>query len=151
MSKSNFRYWRIINIILIVMGLSLPWIEFYFDNVMFQDQYPPVGWVFFFTTWQETIRTIQISGIELYLWPILLLNLGEVLLIFYLIFNVLFVIKKGKHQKNKALSITLALIVVPFLFLVFLNSKPFPGFWLANFGILSSAVLEWQEQKCKSA
>jgi hypothetical protein len=47
--------------------------------------------------------------------------------------------------KTKAISISLIIIVVIFLFLVFLNSKPYLGFWLTNFGIISSAILEWQE------
>ncbi|OGO71666.1 MAG: hypothetical protein A2Z49_09730 [Chloroflexi bacterium RBG_19FT_COMBO_56_12] len=145
MSKIHIRSWRVINLILIVSGLLLPWIRIYFDNVnVGLEPAPPAGWIFFLSMWQDTINDLSGHGFELFLLPFWLTSLSGFLIVLYLVFNLIAAIKGGDHKGNKVISIILIGTIVAFLFLVFESAEPALGYWLTNLGVFSSAVLEWQ-------
>jgi len=146
MNKINPKHWRIINTITTIIGLFMPWMMFYFDmQVVFKNQNPPTGWEFFFSTWRGVIDNILTYGFNLLMLPFWLVSVSGILLVLYLISNALSATKIRKHKKNKVISVILVGIVVVFLSLIFMGGTPFLGFWISNLGVLSSAILEWQE------
>jgi len=145
MSKIHIRSWRVINLILIVSGLLLPWIRFDFDNVNVGLEPPPhPGWMFFLAMWQDTINDLSGHGFELLLLPFWLMSFSGFLIVLYLIFNLITAIKGGDHKGNKVISIILIGTIVAILFPVFIGAKPALGYYLTNLGVFSSAGLEWQ-------
>lgn len=145
MNKINMQQWRIVNMIVIIVGLFMPWMVIYFDIHVAQEMIiPQSGWEFFYYTWWENIDTFLTYGFELFMWSFWLEGFCGVLLILYLIFNALSIVKKRKNNNGRVVSFILVGVVFFLLSLVFSGGKLLPGYWLTNLGILSSAAVEWQ-------
>jgi hypothetical protein len=142
MNKLLIRSWRVINLILIGLGLVLPWIKFNIDDVGLT--IPPAGWKFIFLMWRGIIIDFYKYGFELEIWPLLIISFFDFLLIIYLIFNFLAVVKIRNHKSNKVISIFLIGTIITSLLIIYIGGKPFLGYYLTNLGIFSSAVLEWR-------
>jgi len=65
----------------------------------------------------------------------------------YVAFKIISIVKPNPHMGSKALSITLIVVVLVFLFSDFAFGSirlPSPGYWLFILGVLSSAIFEWR-------
>jgi uncharacterized membrane protein (DUF373 family) len=145
MTAINIRQWRVINTIIIVGGLFMPWIVFNFDIQIANQQIDTQsGWNFFFLLLLGIIDDLLMNGFEVRMLPLWVESFLGILLFLYLIFSVLAALKNRKHEKNRVVSIGLVAMVIVFLLPVLIGGTPFLGYWLMNLGILSSAVLEWQ-------
>ena len=145
MNKIYIRRWRVINLIMIISGLALPWVKIYFDTQYAgYDPAPLAGWRHFLSMWQVIISDLFKYGFDIDLLPLWIISLSAFLIFLYLIFNLFSAIKNGNHKANKVISIILIGTIVTFLFEIYIGGKPALGYWLTNLGVFSSAVLEWQ-------
>jgi len=144
-TRFNKQQWRKLNIILITLGLFLPWIMFYFDVHVAGEKFTPqTGWEFFYYLWWEIIDSILVSEVDIILLLPILIGLCGALIPLYLIYSIAGVLSSRVHKQNKSISIILVLIIVILLFPVIAGGTPFLGFWISNIGVLSSTILEWQ-------
>ncbi len=139
------RWWRVINTLLITLGLAGPWLIVYFDNVGSQET-PDAGLIFLGKIWLGVIDYFKTYGFEIDMVPFWLMGLGGILLILYLFFNLFSLITNSEKKVNKAVYIILAGIWLIFLFPLLIPGDHLWGYWLIYSGILSSAILEWQKQ-----
>jgi hypothetical protein len=144
--KTNVRWWRVINICLITLGILTPWIRIHFDiQVVNQIAQATSGWKFLIAMWSDVIQCLITYGFEITLIPLWLLSLSGVLLIIYLLFDIFSLIKTKNPKSNKTISIILIGIVIALSLPIFIGGEPLIGFWLINIGLLSSAILEWRK------
>ena len=131
---------------LIAFGMYMPWVRFDFDiQVISLDTPPLAGWEHFLALWQEVIHRFRETGFELFMLPFWLMASSSILMVLYLIFNLLVLLGNRDHKSIKSISILLLVVVAILSIPVFFGGKPFAGYWLANLGIFSSAILEWQK------
>jgi len=151
MNKINIQQWRIINMIVIIVGLFMPWMVFYFDiNVAQEMIIPQSGWEYFYYTWWENIDAFLTYGFELFMWSLWLEGFCGVILILYLIFNAFSIVKIRKNIKGRVISFILFGVFIFLLSLVFSGGKLLLGYWLTILGIFSSIVVEWQGSMIKN-
>ena len=144
--NNHRKFWRIINMALIILGISTPWFKFYFDMQAPELGSPPIGWVFLLSKVQMVLTDLSENGFEILMLPFWLTSLSGFLIVLYLIFDfiLLFI---NRDNRNKIFSVTLIGIVASLSFYVFLGGKPLLGYWLVNLGLISSIILEWPRQQ----
>jgi hypothetical protein len=143
------KIWRIINLILTSLGMSMPWFKFYFDmlapgvNIS-----PPIGWLFLLSNILEVIQHLSLYGFKVVMLPFWLTSIGGISIVVYLVFNV-FLLIGNKNSSHKIFSVSLIGTVIFFSFYMFIGGKPLLGYALMNLGLISSAIFEWQNSKSK--
>jgi len=147
MNKMIIRWWRVINALLISLGLIGPWIRIYFDIQVVNQDIPAVaGGLILIAMWQSVVNSLITYGFELYMLPFWLMSLGGVLLILYFLFNLFSLIINRDKKSHKTVTIILIGVALVFLFPLTIHGDRLWGYWLINIGIWSSVVLEWQKQ-----
>jgi hypothetical protein len=147
--KITLWQWRIINVALIIAGMMMPW--FYIDPMepYLTDYSPIAGWSEIYGMCVEAIDYIKSFGFEWLIIPVILSGICGILIFFYLIYNLLVIIEKGKIKKLKFAPFAFIGINIMFSikWLVSDFTHPLLGFWVISLGMLSSAVLEWMNAR----
>ena len=138
MPQINIRSWRIVNTIVLGIGLLTPWIRFELDAYSIPFRSTP-GWQLIWGIW----RDILISGIAFDMWPLWLLGFSGILLILYAMLNLYLITKDVNQKGNKLYSFILLGVAGVLLFHALIGDQPMLGYWFINLGIFSSAILEW--------
>jgi hypothetical protein len=111
--KNNLRQWRIINLVLIIIGLITPWFGVDFDAYIIP---PAIGSEFILATGYEVAERLLEYGFEILMFPFMMIALSGILLILYLIVNFLAIIEERKFQSYKMIFIALVSIAISFSF-----------------------------------
>lgn len=139
--------WRIVNLMLISLGMSIPWFRLYFDILApGMDIPPPIGWSILFSNLIEIVQHLSLYGFEAVMLPFWLTALGGLTIVAYLILNILLLIG-NKNSSHKIFSVCLIGAVIFLSFYVFIGGKPLLGYVLVNLGLISGAIFEWQNSK----
>jgi hypothetical protein len=140
-SEISFRNWRVINMILVIVGILLPWFSLGFEVAPISSV---PGWEFNYTSFSFVAESLLENNFLLIDIPFAIIAIGGGLLILYLIYNLLEIINEKDLIRR---SITLAsLISVSLIFLfsvLLLGERPLLGYWLFILGVASCIMLEW--------
>lgn len=145
MNNVSFRKkWRILNVVLISLGMSMPWFRFYFDMLAPGLNTPlPIGWLFLLSNLLEVIQHLSQYGFEVLMLPFWLISLGGISIVAYLVFNV-FLLIGNKNSSHKIFSACLIGTIILLSYYMFIGGKPLLGYALVNLGLISSAIFEWK-------
>jgi hypothetical protein len=150
MRSNQLRLWRGANTVVMLFAMLIPW---YFPGLTIEGEIPPNSstfsiyfeWVFFIiNVGDSAFASISHGRIDGFVIELILRGVGALLLLLYLAYNLLVLLRMKKEHKSR-IAIPAVLVGIFFVFLSKLRFVPSPmlGFWLISFSLLSSAVLEW--------